>query len=102
VRISQLSANALRAALNRIQISEGSKAIECGCHPIGGLAVLAEMVGPSGRVVGVDFNESAVQQARSLNATLNLDNVQVVTGDANELDLAALGGPSTWPTRAVS
>ena len=93
VRISQLSANALRAALHRIQISEGAKVIECGCGPIGGLAVLAETVGASGRVVGVDFNESAVQRARSLIATLALDNVEVITGDANELDLAALGGP---------
>jgi SAM-dependent methyltransferase len=93
VRISELSANALRAALHRVQIREGWKAIECGCGPIGGLAVLAEMVGPSGRVVGVDFNESAVQRARSVIATLALDNVEVVAGDANDLDLAALGGP---------
>ena len=93
VRISQHSANALRAALQRIQISEGSKVIECGCGPIGGLAVLAETVGASGRVVGVDFNESAVQRARSLIATLALDNVEVLAGDVHDLDLAALGGP---------
>jgi SAM-dependent methyltransferase len=93
VRISELSANNLRAALRRIQIREGWKAIECGCGPIGGLAVLAEMVGASGRVVGVDFSESAVQRARSVMATLALDNVEVVAGDVNDLDLAALGDP---------
>jgi SAM-dependent methyltransferase len=93
VRISELSADALRAALHRVQIREGCKAIECGCGPIGGLAVLAEMVGASGRVVGVDFNEPAVQRARSIMATLALDNVEVVAGDVNDLDLSALGGP---------
>jgi precorrin-6B methylase 2 len=102
VRVSEISADALRAALHRIQIREGSRVIECGCGPIGGLAVLAEAVGQSGRVVGVDFNESAVQRARSTLATLALDNVEVVAGDANDLDLAALGAPSTWPIRAVS
>ena len=93
LRISELSADALRAALHRVQIREGWKAIECGCGPIGGLAVLSEMVGASGRVLGVDFSESAVQRARSVMATLALDNVEVVAGDVNDLDLAALGGP---------
>ncbi|MGB9186073.1 MAG: methyltransferase domain-containing protein [Solirubrobacteraceae bacterium] len=93
VRISELSADSLRAALHRVQIREGWKAIECGCGPIGGLAVLAEMVGPSGHVVGVDFNESAIQRARSVIATLALDNVEVVAGEVNELDPSVLGGP---------
>src|SRR5262249_57316000 len=57
------------------------------------LAMLAEMVGPSGRVVGVDFNESAVELARSVVATLALNNVEVVVGDVHDLDLAAFGGP---------
>jgi SAM-dependent methyltransferase len=93
VRISELSADALRAALHRVRIREGWKAIECGCGPIGGLAVLAEGVGASGRVVGVDFSESAVQRARSVVATLALANVEVMAGDVNDLDLSALGGP---------
>jgi SAM-dependent methyltransferase len=93
VRISELSADALRAALNRVRIREGWSAIECGCGPIGGLPVLAEMVGAGGRVVGVDFSEPAVQRARSVMATLALDNVEVVIGDVNALDRAALGGP---------
>ncbi len=81
------------AALRRVQIREGWKAIECGCGPIGGLGVLAEMVGRSGRVVGVDFNESAVQQARSTVATFGFDNVEVLAGDVHDLDAAAFGGP---------
>ena len=67
--------------------------IDCGCGPIGGLAILAEMVGPAGRVVGVDFSEPTIQYARSVMAALGLENVELVAGDIHELDAATLGGP---------
>jgi SAM-dependent methyltransferase len=51
------------------------------------------MVGPSGRVVGVDFNEPAIQRARSVVAALELSNVELFAGDLHELGAAALGGP---------
>jgi hypothetical protein len=35
LRISELSADALRIALRRVQIREGWSAVECGCGPIG-------------------------------------------------------------------
>ena len=44
-----------RSAFRRVGMQEGWHVIDCGCGPIGGLAVLAEMAGPAGRVVGVDF-----------------------------------------------
>jgi SAM-dependent methyltransferase len=91
--ISQLSAEMARVAFRRVGIQEGWRAIDCGCGPIGGLAVLAEMVGSAGRAVGVDVSEPAVQRARSVAAALQLDNVDVVAGDIRELSAAALGGP---------
>jgi len=91
--ISEVSAEMARAAFRRVGVQDGWKAIECGCGPIGGLAVMAEMVGPAGRVVGVDFSESAVQRARAVVSALELGNVEVVAGDLHELELAALGGP---------
>ena len=93
LRLSELLADNMRTALGRVGVGEGWRAIDCGCGPLGGLAVLAEMVGPSGRVVGVDFNESAVERARSVAATLALNNVEVVVGDVHDIDLATLGGP---------
>jgi tRNA/tmRNA/rRNA uracil-C5-methylase (TrmA/RlmC/RlmD family) len=51
------------------------------------------MVGPAGRVVGVDLNPAAVQRARAVASALELDNVEVVAGNLHELDPAALGGP---------
>ena len=82
-----------RSAFRRVGVQEGWHAIDCGCGPIGGLAVMAEMVGPAGRVVGVDFSEPAVKRARSVVAALQLGNVEVFAGDIHELDAAAVGGP---------
>jgi len=91
--ISQESAEMARTVLRRAGVQEGWSAIDCGCGPLGGLAVIAEMVGPSGRVVGVDFSEPTVQKARSVASTLGLSNVEVVQGDINDVDPATLGGP---------
>jgi len=81
-----------RSAFRRAGMQEGWQAIDCGCGPIGALAVMAEMVGPAGRVVGVDFSEPAVQRARSVVAALELGNVELFAGDVHELGTAAVGG----------
>ena len=82
-----------RIAFSRVGVQKGWSTIDCGCGPTGGLAVLAEMVGPGGRVVGIDFSDPAVQQARAVASTLGLSNVEVVAGDINDIDPATLGGP---------
>jgi ubiquinone/menaquinone biosynthesis C-methylase UbiE len=91
--ISELSAEMARAAFRRVGLQAGWHAIDCGCGPIGGLAVMAEMAGPAGRIVGVDFNEAAVQRARTVVSALELGNVEVIAGDLHEVDPATLGGP---------
>lgn len=82
-----------RSAFRRVGMQEGWHVIDCGCGPIGGLAVMAEMVGPAGRVVGVDFSQPAIQRARSVVAALQLGNVELFSGDIHELGAAAVGGP---------
>jgi SAM-dependent methyltransferase len=82
-----------RSAFRRIGMQEGWHAIDCGCGPIGGLAVMAEMVGPGGRVVGVDFSEPAIERARSVVAALELGNVELFAGDIHEIGPAAVSGP---------
>jgi SAM-dependent methyltransferase len=91
--ISEVLAEQTRATFRRAGIADGGSAIECGCGPLGGLAILAETVGPSGRVVGVDSSQPSIERARSVLATLELGNVEVIVGDINEMDLAAIGGP---------
>ena len=91
--IAEASGEMARAAFRRVGMREGWHAIDCGCGPIGGLAVMAEMVGPAGRVVGVDVSERAVQRARSVVAALELGNVELFAGDIHEFGAAAVGGP---------
>jgi ubiquinone/menaquinone biosynthesis C-methylase UbiE len=91
--IAETTQEMARSAFRRVGMQEGWHAIDCGCGPIGGLAVMAEMVGPAGRVVGVDLSEPAVQRARSVVATLQLGNVELFAGDIHELGTAAVGGP---------
>jgi SAM-dependent methyltransferase len=90
--IAELSAEPTRTAFRKIGMKPGWRVIDCGCGPLGALAVMAEMVGPTGRVVGIDFSEPAVQRARSIASTLGLDNVEVRVGDVHDLDAQTLGG----------
>lgn len=91
--VSQMTAEMARTGFHRVGVEPGWNAIDCGCGPIGALPVLAELVGPAGRVVGIDFNPRAVQQAQAVTSALGLGNVEVVTGDIHTLDPATLGGP---------
>src|SRR5580698_3832896 len=93
LRGAELVAEPARTAFRRAGIQQGWNVIDCGCGPLGGLVVLAEMAGPAGRVVGVDVSPAAVQQARAVVAALELGNVEVIAGDLHDLDAAALGGP---------
>src|SRR5215472_11870756 len=91
--VAETTREMARSAFRRVGMQDGWHVIDCGCGPIGGLAVLAEMVGPAGRVVGVDFSEPAIQRARSVVAALGLSNVELAAGDIHDLDAAILGGP---------
>jgi len=93
LRIAEVHADMARRAFRRVGVRAGWRVLDCGCGPLGALAVLAEVVGPSGEVVGVDFSEPAVQRARSVVATLDLGNVRVFAGDMHDVDVATLGGP---------
>jgi SAM-dependent methyltransferase len=91
LHIAELSAEPTRTAFRKIGVEAGWRVLDCGCGPLGALAVMAEMVGPEGQVVGIDFSEPAVQRARSIASTLGLDNVEVRVGDIHDLDELALG-----------
>jgi SAM-dependent methyltransferase len=93
LKISELTAEFARIALQRAGIQPGWSAIECGCGPLGALPVLAEAVGASGKVVGVNLNEEAVDRARSITQTLGLNNVDAVVGDLHDSAPAELGAP---------
>jgi ubiquinone/menaquinone biosynthesis C-methylase UbiE len=73
--------------LDQIGVAQGASVVEIGCGPHGCLDLLAERVGPSGRVVGVERSSEAVALARRLIAQRNLANVDVVEADARATGL---------------
>jgi SAM-dependent methyltransferase len=92
LKLAVVAAEPARAAFRDVGIQPGWRVIDCGCGPLGALAVMAEMVGPEGHVVGIDFSEPAVERARSIVSTLGLSNVEVRVGDIHDIDVQALGG----------
>ena len=47
--------------------------------------LLADLVGPRGRVVGVDMNPTILETARARAASLGVDNVTFIAGEAGEV-----------------
>ena len=76
-----------RWLLDRIGLPAGARAVEIGCGPRGCLDLLAERVGPTGEVVGVERSDEAVDLARKFIAERNLANVRVLNGDARQTGL---------------
>ena len=68
-------------------MSAGARVVEIGCGPHGCLDLLAERVGPSGSVVGVERNQDAVDLARKLMHERGLTNVEVLCRDARATGL---------------
>jgi SAM-dependent methyltransferase len=65
-----------------IGVREGWSVVEVGCGPRGCLGLLAERVGATGRVVGVERNAEHVERARRFILDRHLANVEVLQADA--------------------
>jgi SAM-dependent methyltransferase len=77
-----------RQLVNRLQLRPGAQAVDLGCGPLGILDVLAEQVGTTGRVVGVELEPRFIALARQLLAERMLvENVELVAADATETGL---------------
>jgi SAM-dependent methyltransferase len=69
------------AQLDRIGIERGENVVDLGCGP-GALHLLAERVGPTGHVLGIDRSDRFVELARGFVAARGLPQVEVREGDA--------------------
>lgn len=67
---------------DQFAIASGARVVEIGCGPQGCLDLLAQRVGPSGSVIGVERSAEAVQMARAMVVEHGLGNVEIVHGDA--------------------
>lgn len=74
-------------ALQHLALTPGDTVVDLGCGPGADLRRYAEAVGPTGQVIGIDYDNSAVTDARM--RTTDLSQVQVLTADIKALDLAS-------------
>ena len=72
---------------DQLRLSPGSRVVEIGCGPQGCLEILAERVGQTGSVVGVEMSEEAVALARAFVAQRQLGQVDVRQRDAKATGL---------------
>ena len=66
-------------------VRPGFRVLDLGCGPGAMSTALAEAVGPSGAVVGVDLQETQLERARRNAAKLGLKNVTFEAGNATAL-----------------
>jgi SAM-dependent methyltransferase len=86
-RQAQELAEESRDFFGRIGIGAGQHVVELGCGPQGCVDILAGLVGPTGRVVGIERSDESVGLARRLVADRALANVEVLQGDARATGL---------------
>lgn len=74
-----------RRTIERLQLSKGAAVLDVCCGSGGSALPAAEMVGPSGYVLGVDLADRLLENARAKAKARALLNVQFRTGDLLEL-----------------
>jgi protein-L-isoaspartate(D-aspartate) O-methyltransferase len=74
----------LAAWLHFLEINEGTRALHVGCGTGYYFAILAELVGPPGQVIGIEIDPELASCAKENLAYL--DNVKILQGDGGEYD----------------
>jgi ubiquinone/menaquinone biosynthesis C-methylase UbiE len=71
-------------------ITAGLRVLDVGCGGGDISLLLAQLVGPTGQVIGVDRSPEAIETAQRRAQALNLANVQFLLGDAGDVTFAEL------------
>ena len=67
------------------RLRAGDRVLDLGSGAGTDSLVAAQMVGPAGRVVGIDMTEEMLAKARAAAATMGFENVEFVGGEAERL-----------------
>jgi SAM-dependent methyltransferase len=76
-----------RGVLAGAGLKAGMNVADFGCGVGMTTRMLAEMVGPSGSVTGIDFSTAQVEEAREISARAGIDNVSFLQANACETGL---------------
>jgi ubiquinone/menaquinone biosynthesis C-methylase UbiE len=73
-------------AVERLDLRRGDVVVDVGCGTGLNFALLQEVIGPEGRIVGVDLTEAMLDQARQRVADNNWKNVGLAQSDAAQYE----------------
>lgn len=82
--MAQMALTAEARELTLAGIVDGAVVADVGCGPAAMSVELAAMVGPSGRVIGVEREDEALAAARQVIAESGLENVELRQGSATD------------------
>ena len=99
-RAKAASAELLRARYQLLELKTGDHVLDVGCGLGHDAREFASMVGPGGRVVGIDFSEAMIAKARKRFEQANLP-VQFAVGDAQRLNFADNSFDGCWSIRVL-
>src|ERR1700730_11214769 len=71
--------------MKMMNVQPGAKALDVCCGTADWTIALAEAVGPSGEVTGLDFSQNMLKVGREKIEKLHLDQVELIHGNAMEL-----------------
>ena len=82
---SRIYGESTRRLCQRAGISKGMRVLEIGSGAGDVALMLAELVGPTGQIVGVDVNAEILDTARQRATDAGMQNVEFITSDARSL-----------------
>ena len=71
-----------RALVARARLTEGSTVLDVGCGAGAVLVAASEVIGPGGRLIGIDLAQGMVERARQAVREHALQNAEIQVGDA--------------------
>src|SRR5205809_2516805 len=83
-------------AWRRAGFTVGQTLIDVGCGPGYASLDLAEMVGPSGRIVAIDRSRRFLDALEAARRGRGLDHIETLELDLDEADLPAIGADGAW------
>jgi len=92
----------VRDGLHRIGIGAGHKAIDVGCGPLGALLVLADVIGPTGTVVGLDMDATSLQRAAVILRQRGHEDVRLVHANIDAMPVASVCPPGPFDVAVCS
>ncbi len=85
-----------RIAAERLRLERGASVLEISCGTGANFPNLQARIGPTGRLVGVDYTPAMLAQARRLVERQGWQNVELLQADARQLELGEQFDAVLW------